>query len=40
MQSDLSNLTDEEIVAKVENGEIQSCKYESFTEYVKGMESD
>ena len=29
----------EEVIRKVETGELSSCKYNSFAEYVKAMES-
>ena len=34
----LSEMTLEEIIAEVESGTIQSESYNSFAEYVKGME--
>ena len=34
----LKDMSTDEIMAKVESGEIESCQYNSFTEYVKGME--
>lgn len=36
---DISKLTPEEIVEKVESGSLPSCEYHSFAEYVKAMES-
>lgn len=36
---DLRGMTPEEIVRRVESGEIDSGEYASFTEYVKAMES-
>ena len=35
----IRNMTTDEIIKKVESGEIPSCEYNSFEEYVKGMES-
>lgn len=34
----LKDMSPTEIVEKVRSGEIKSCEYKSFTEYVKGME--
>lgn len=34
----LKDMTQKEIVEKVRSGEIPSCEYKSFTEYVRGME--
>ena len=36
---DLSTMPVEEIAAKVESGDLPSCTYNTFAEYVKGMES-
>ena len=38
MTISLKDMTPKEIIDKVESGEIESCEYHSFTEYVKGME--
>ena len=35
----LADMSPEEIVTKVESGEIKSCNYGSFAEYVRAMES-
>ena len=36
---DTSTMSDEEIIRKVETGELPSCEYNSITEYVKAMEA-
>lgn len=36
----LLNMSPEEIVKKVESGEINSCTYNSFAEYVRAMEEE
>ena len=38
MSISLKDMSSDEIIQKVENGEIESCEYHSFTEYVKAME--
>lgn len=35
----LKEMTMEEIIRKVDSGEITSCEYTSFAEYVKAMET-
>lgn len=37
--TNLKEMTSEEIIQKVESGEIDSCEYKSFTEYVIAMET-
>ncbi len=37
--TDLKDMPVDELIRKVESGDIDSCTYSSFTEYVKGMES-
>ena len=36
---DIASMNAEEIVEKVESGELPSCTYHSFAEYVKAMEA-
>lgn len=36
--ADTSGLTAEEVVQKVNSGELQSCTYSSFSEFVMAME--
>ena len=38
MNTQLKDMTAEEIISKVESGEIDCRGYSSITEYVKGME--
>ena len=37
--TNLADMSPEEIVKKVESGEIKSCSYSSFAEYVRAMEA-
>ena len=36
--NDTSSMSAEEVIQKVESGELSSCEYGSITEYIKAME--
>ena len=36
---DVSNMSTKEIIDKVESGELPSCTYNSFAEFVRAMET-
>ena len=33
-----NDMSTDEVIAKIESGELSSCSFDSFTEYVKAME--